>query len=84
MRLPLGLMNHHYARARVMGRARLEEVHCDRKRSWQIGPTGPISTQLEMPELINESVPSTAHFTGIETAIAYWSAPDVRQRSTMG
>ena len=30
----------------------------------------------EMPELINESVPSTARFTGIEAAIAYLSAPD--------
>jgi hypothetical protein len=33
----------------------------------------PISTQLEMPELINESVPRGAHFDSINSAIAYLS-----------
>ena len=36
----------------------------------------------EYPALANRQ--STADFRGVEAAIAYWSAPDVRQRSTMG
>lgn len=55
-----------------------------------MGHACPISIPLEpqlqlardMPELINESVPRGAHFDSINSAIAYWSAPDVRQRST--
>ena len=38
----------------------------------------------EMPELVDSNGNRGSHFDSIRTAIAYWSAPDVRQRSTMG